>query len=58
MFLRISRSVIVNLDRIKGWETTPRGDYELLLHNNQRLVMTRGPREAKKRLQYSRVVGL
>ena len=58
MFLRISRSVLVNLDRIKGWETTPRGDYELLLHNNQRLVMTRGHREAQERLQYSRIVGL
>jgi len=58
MFLRISRSVIVNLDRIKGWETTPRGDYELLLHNNQRLAMTRGHREAQERLQYSRVVAL
>ena len=54
MFLRISRSVIVNLERIKGWETNPRGDYELILHNNQKLVMTRGIREAQERLQYSK----
>ncbi len=54
MFLRISRSVIVNLERIKGWETNQRGDYELILHNNQKLVMTRGVREAQERLQYSR----
>jgi len=53
MFLRISRSVIVNVERIKGWETNPRGDYEVILHNDQKLVMTRGIREAQERLQYS-----
>jgi two-component system LytT family response regulator len=54
LFLRISRSIIVNLERIKGWESNSRGDYELLLHNNQKLVMTRGTREIQERLQYAR----
>lgn len=54
LFLRIARSVIVNLERIKGWECTPRGDYELILHNNQKLGMTRGIRELQQRLQYAR----
>ena len=54
LFLRISRSVIVNIDRIKGWESNARGDYELILHNNQKLVMTRGTRELQERLQYTK----
>ena len=54
VFLRVSRSVLVNLERVKGWETNPRGDYELILHNNEKLTMTRGLREAQERLQYCR----
>lgn len=53
LFLRISRSVIVNLERIKGIQSTPRGEYVVVLHSGRQLLMTRGLREIQERLQYS-----
>jgi two-component system, LytTR family, response regulator len=51
MFLRISRSVMVNLERVKGLQSTPRGEYFVLLRNNRQLLMTRGTKEVQERLQ-------
>ena len=52
LFLRISRSIIVNVERIKGIQSTPRGEYLVLLHTGRQLLMTRGLREIQERLQY------
>jgi two-component system LytT family response regulator len=52
-FLRISRSTIVNVDRIKGIQSASPGEYVVLLENGTQLMMTRGVREVQERLQYS-----
>ena len=52
LFLRISRSVLVNLERIKGLQSTPRGECLVFLQDNRQLVMTRGVKEIQERLQY------
>jgi two-component system LytT family response regulator len=52
-FLRISRSIIANLDRIKGTQSTPHGEYLVLLQDGRQLLMTRGAREVQERLQYA-----
>jgi two-component system LytT family response regulator len=40
-FVRISRSVIVNIDRIKELEPLFHGEYTVTLHNGQRLTLSR-----------------
>lgn len=52
-FLRISRSVIVNLDAIKELQPGLQGEHVIILHSGKQLVMTRGLREVQERLQYS-----
>lgn len=52
LFLRISRSMIVNLDRVKGVQSSARGDYLVILQDGRQLLMTRGLREVQDRLQY------
>ena len=49
-FLRISRSVIVNLDRIQEVQPWFQGDYVLILTDGTRLTSTRGYRENMRRL--------
>ena len=49
-FLRISRSVIVNLDRIQEVQPWFQGDYVLILTDATRLTSTRGYRENMRRL--------
>ena len=44
-FMRISRSVIVNLDRIKELQPLFYGDYAVILQNNTRLAMSRNYRD-------------
>jgi len=51
-FLRISRSILVNLERIKGVQSTPRGEYLIILQDDRQLMMTRGIKEIQERLQY------
>ena len=43
-FVRIHRSVIVNVDRIKEFEPVSRGNYEVVLKNNVRLTLTKNYR--------------
>ncbi|HWI56218.1 MAG TPA: LytTR family DNA-binding domain-containing protein [Bacillota bacterium] len=54
LFLRISRSIIVNLERIKGIQSAPGGEHLLLLQDGRQLLMTRGAREVQERLEYAR----
>ncbi len=49
-FVRISRSVIVNLDRIQEIQPWFQGDYVLILTDGTRLTSTRGYRESMRRL--------
>jgi two-component system LytT family response regulator len=51
-FLRISRSVIVNLSRVKRLQTHPGGECAAVLPNDRELPITRGIREVQERLQY------
>jgi len=44
-FMRISRSTIVNLDRVKELQPLFYGDYVVILHNGSRLNMTRNYRD-------------
>jgi two-component system LytT family response regulator len=44
-FIRISRSTLVNLDRIKEMQPLFYGDYQVLLHNGSRLNMSRAYRD-------------
>jgi len=44
-FLRISRSTIVNLDRIKELQPMFHGEYTVILHDGTRLTLSRGHRE-------------
>jgi two-component system, LytTR family, response regulator len=52
LFVRISRSIIVNLERIKGIEAGPRGEDLVLLENGRQLLMTRSVGEIHQKLQY------
>lgn len=53
MFLRISRSVIVNLNGIKELQPGLQDDHVIVLHSGKQLTMTRGLKEVQERLQYS-----
>jgi two-component system LytT family response regulator len=53
MFLRISRSVIVNLKAVKELQPGWQGEHVIILHGGKQLTMTRGLREVQERLQYS-----
>jgi len=52
-FLRISRSIIVNLDRVKELQPGIEGEHVIVLQNDKQLIMTRGMREVQEKLQYS-----
>ena len=49
-FLRISRSVIVNVDRIQEIQPWFQGDYVLILSDGTRITSTRGYRDNMRRL--------
>jgi two-component system LytT family response regulator len=50
-FVRISRSCIVNIDRIKELQTLEYGEYEITMHDGTRLRLTRGYRRNLDRLR-------
>ena len=54
LFLRISRSVLVNLERVKSVQSGPRGESVVVLLDDRQLLMTRGTKEIEERLQYPR----
>ena len=52
-FLRISRSAIVNLDRVKELQPMFKGEHVIVLQNGKRLAMTRGLlREVEQALKF------
>jgi two-component system, LytTR family, response regulator len=53
LFLRISRSIIINLNRIRAIRMGLPGEWLVVLQNGRELPMTRGLKEIQERLQYS-----
>ena len=49
-FMRISRSTIVNVDRIKELQPLFHGEYAVLLHNGTRLTLSRSYRDKLQQL--------
>jgi two-component system, LytTR family, response regulator len=49
-FVRVSRSAIVNIERIKELQPMTKGEYVVILHNGKRLTMTRGIRDLQQAL--------
>lgn len=52
-FLRVSRSAIVRIDRVKAVHTSARGRHSVVLTNGQCVPITRGIREIEARLRGS-----
>jgi len=52
-FLRVSRSAIVNLRKIKELQSISAGDHVAILVNGQRVAMTRSLREVEERLRFA-----
>jgi two-component system, LytTR family, response regulator len=50
-FVRVSRSAIVNIGRIKELQPMMKGEYIVILGNGKQLTMTRGIRELQQALQ-------
>ncbi|MFZ2642351.1 MAG: LytTR family DNA-binding domain-containing protein [Verrucomicrobiia bacterium] len=53
LFLRISRSVLVNLDQVRELQPLFKGEYVVVLYNGKQLPMTRGIRELEEKLRFS-----
>jgi two-component system LytT family response regulator len=51
-FLRVSRSALVNLERVKELQSMAAGEHVVLLQDGQKVPMTRGVREVEERLRY------
>src|SRR5882724_2022531 len=51
IFQRISRSVIVNLERVKELQPMGKGQYVIILANGKQLTMTRGIRDLQTSLE-------
>jgi two-component system LytT family response regulator len=49
-FVRVSRSAIVNIERIKELQPMVKGEYVVVLHDGKRLTMTRGIRDLQQAL--------
>jgi two-component system LytT family response regulator len=49
-FIRIHRSTIVNVDRVKELQPYFHGEYIVVLHNGAKLKLSRGYRESLERL--------
>lgn len=52
-FLRISRSTMVNLDRVRELQPLSPGEHVLVLTDGRKLTVTRGLREVQERLQFT-----
>jgi two-component system LytT family response regulator len=50
-FVRVSRSAIVNIERIKELQPMMKGEYIVTLHNGKQLTMSRGIRELQQALE-------
>lgn len=52
-FLRISRSSVVNLDRVRELQSMSAGEHVVILVDGRSVPMTRGVREVEERLRFS-----
>ena len=52
-FLRVSRSAIVNLRRVKEIQTVAPGEHIAILTDGQRVAITRSLREVEERLRFA-----
>jgi two-component system LytT family response regulator len=52
-FVRISRSLLVNVDQIKELQPLFKGEHAVRLHNGKQLTMTRGIREVQELLRFA-----
>jgi len=52
-FLRLGRSIIVNLRRVKEIQTVAPGEHVAILQTGQRLAITRSLREVEERLRFA-----
>jgi two-component system LytT family response regulator len=50
LFVRIHRSLIVNIDRVRELRPLPHGDYSVLLQNGAQLTLTRSYRDRVQKL--------
>lgn len=50
-FLRVSRSAIVNLDRVRELRSTPEDGHVMVLSDGTRIPITRGLREVQRKLE-------
>jgi two-component system, LytTR family, response regulator len=50
-FVRVSRSAIVNIERIKELQPMAKGEYVVILQDGKRLTMTRGIRDLQQALE-------
>jgi two-component system LytT family response regulator len=53
LFLRISRSTLVNLDQVRELQPLFKGEYVVVLQDGKQLPMTRGIRELEEKLRFS-----
>jgi len=52
IFLRIHRSIVVNLERVTGVKPIPTGEHLVVLKTGRELPLTRGVRELQQRLEF------
>ncbi len=52
-FLRVSRSAVVNLRRVKELQAVAPGEHVAILHGGRKLAITRGLREVEERLRFA-----
>jgi two-component system LytT family response regulator len=52
-FLRVSRSALVNRDRVKEVQPSPSGEHRILLLDGTQIAMTRGLREVEQSLKFA-----
>lgn len=52
-FLRVSRSAILNLRRVKELQAITAGDHVAILHDGQKIAITRSVREIEERLRFA-----
>lgn len=57
LFVRISRAILVNLERVKAIRGGGQNDWMVILRDDRQLAMTRGFHQVQERLQYSREPG-
>lgn len=52
-FLRVSRSAILNLQRVKELQSITAGEHVAILHDGQKVAITRSVREIEERLRFA-----